>query len=136
MSSIKYIKGMKYCLSEDTEVYTPIRCNYVRDKWFVLEPNGKLIVYAGFCWDGPSGPTFDTKDSMRASLVHDVFCIMMRDGRLSYTQWQNEVNSFFEQQCIMDGMSKFRARLWYFAVELGDAGNPTQGPDREVHEAP
>lgn len=135
-SKIKYLKDMKYCLSGDFEIYTPITHNTIYDTWFYLYPDGMLKIKAGFCWDGPSGPTFDTKDSLKASLVHDVFCICMRDGRLNYKVYQNEINSFFKRMCIDDGMPEWRAHLWYLGVEFGDAGNPKQGPDRKVHIAP
>ncbi len=135
-SKIKYLKGMKYCLSEDFEIYTPILYNNINDKWFSLKENGLLSIKAGFCWDGPSGPTWDTKDSMKASLIHDVFCILMRDRRLNFKLYQDEVNHFFRNLCIADGMPAWRAKLWHIAVEFADAGNPNQGADREVQEAP
>ena len=132
---IPYIKGRKYVLSEPYTLQTPIVGYSIKDPWFQLFPDGKLKVKAGFAWDGPSGPTFDTKDSLRASLVHDVFCILMRDGRLPF-DLQDAVNEHFRQLCIEDGMPGWRARIWYLGVEIGDAGNPDQGPDRLVLEAP
>ena len=127
---------MKYCLSEKFSIQTPVTGYTIFDPWFELTESGWLFVYRGFCWDGPSGPTFDTKDSLKASLVHDVFCILMRDGRVNYRQWQDIVNAFFMKMCIDDGMPVWRAKLWYMGVEFGDAGNPKQGPDRKVYEAP
>ncbi len=127
---------MKYCLSEDFTCKTPVTGTYIHDRWFNLYSDGTLTIYAGFCWDGPSGPTFDTKDSLKASMVHDVFCICMRDGRLKYDGWQDTVNLFFKSMCLKDGMPEWRASLWHAGVEFGDAGNPKQGPDRKVHTAP
>lgn len=135
-NSIEYCKGFKYQLKKDYECKTPILNCDIEDREFHLYPDGTLRIYAGFAWDGASGPTFDTKSSMRASLVHDVFCVCMRDGRLSYTEYQDTVNQFFKQQCIEDGMWEWRASLWYNAVEFGDAGNPDQGPDRKILVAP
>lgn len=134
---IRYLKDMGYVLSEDHAVQTPIDGADIIDAWWRLFPDGRLIIFAGFAWDGPSGPTLDTKDSLRASLVHDVFCIAMRDGRLDFSR-QDAVNNFFRQQCIDAGMPEWRAGLWHLGVEFGDAGNPDQGPDpaRTVHEAP
>lgn len=134
-NGIRYLKGMKYVLSDDHRVLTPIKGADIIDPWFRLQPDGALTIFMGFAWDGPSGPTFDTKDSLRASLVHDVFCILMRDGRIDFER-QDAVNEFFRQMCIEDGMPEWRARVWFWGVEIGDAGNPDQGPDRIVQTAP
>ena len=132
---IYYLKGVKFVLSDDYMVQTPIAGHSIIDPWFRLIPDGRLHILAGFAWDGASGPTFDTKSSMRPSLVHDVFCILMRDGRLSFAL-QDAVNEFFRVMCIEDGMPEWRARVWYWGVEIGDAGNPDQGPDRVELSAP
>ena len=134
---IYFLRGMKYVLSRDYVVQTPITGADVTDEWWRLWPSGRLDIFAGFAWDGPSGPTFDTRDSLRASLVHDVFCVLMRDRRLSF-DWQDTVNEFFRELCIEDGMPAWRAKIWHLGVEIGDAGNPDQGPDpaRTVHTAP
>ena len=133
---MKYWKGLKYQLAETYIVQTPIIGERIEDDFFTLQEDGTLIINKGFAWDGASGPTFDSRSSMRPSLVHDVFCIAMRDGRLSYEQWQDKVNELFKAQCIEDGMWHWRASLWHSAVEFADAGNPDQGPDREILEAP
>ena len=134
--SIKYREGYKYQLAEDELTKTPITGNYIDHKFFTLYENGDLLAKEGYAWDGASGPTFDTKSSMRASLVHDIFCQMMETKQLSYDIWQDTVNIFFKQMCIEDGMWKIRAHLWYKAVEFADAGNPNQGPDDKILEAP
>ena len=132
---IRYLQGVKFVLSEDYLVQTPVTGVDIIDPWFRLFPDGRLHILAGFAWDGPSGPTFDTKDSLRASLIHDVFCIAMRDGRLNFER-QDAINEFFREMCIEDGMPAWRARIWFWGVEIGDAGNPDQGPDRCVLVAP
>lgn len=133
---IRYSEGYKYQLEALYACETPVTGTLIEDDLFTLYESGLLVIRRGFAWDGASGPTFDSKSSMRASLVHDVFCVCMRDGRLSYEKWQDTVNEFFRQQCIEDGMWKWRAGLWHAAVELADAGNPDQGRDRVVLTAP
>lgn len=135
-AEIKYIAGMKYQLAETYFIVTPVTGYNITDDFFVLNQSGSLLIRKGFPWDGASGPTFDTKSSMRASLVHDVFCILMRDGRISYEKWQDTVNDFFEKMCKEDGMWGWRAGLWHAGVEFGDAGNPKQGRDRPILTAP
>jgi hypothetical protein len=132
---IRYVEGFKYQLAEDVTIQTPIKGVRIDDPYFTLAIDGTLTVRRGYAWDGASGPTYDSKSSMRASLVHDVFCQAMRDGRLSFIH-QDAVNLLFRQHCIEDGMWSLRAAAWHAAVEFADAGNPDQGPDRRVLEAP
>jgi hypothetical protein len=132
---MKYSKGYKYQLEEEYSVQTPVKGVSIADPYFMLEPSGWLTIHRGWAWDGASGPTFDSKSSMTPSMVHDVFCVCMRDGRLSYDEWQDIVNDFFRDQCVQCGMWAWRAVLWHHGVEIGDAGNPEQGRDRKVYEA-
>jgi len=134
--AVKYIQGMKYQLVEDYSVMTPVTGVSIADRYFELRADGMLVVFTGFGWDGASGPTFDTASSMTASMVHDVFCICMRDGRLSYDRWQDTINEFFKTMCVNAGMWPMRAAVWHAGVEFGDAGNPNAGPDRPVLFAP
>ena len=134
--TIYYSEGYKYQLRRSYTVKTPIVGYDVVEEFFMLSPDGTLHIKSGYAWDGASGPTFDTKSSMRPSLVHDVFCQMMRAGQVDYSVWQDKINELFRQHCIEDGMWHWRAGLWHTGVEVGDAGNPDQGPDREILEAP
>lgn len=134
---IRYREGYKYQLAEDYRVATPIVTGtLVEHEFYSLLGNGDLLVRRGYAWDGASGPTFDTKSSMRPSMVHDCFCQMMRDRTLDYGEWQDRVNELFRLMCVEDGMWGWRAALWHRAVEFADAGNPNQGPDDKVLEAP
>jgi hypothetical protein len=134
---IRYRAGYKYQLAEDYTVRTPV-CpdDDIIHEWFVLTRIGVLLIKSGYAWDGASGPTFDTKSSMRPSLVHDVFCQMMRSRLIDYNKWQDTVNEFFKHQCVDDGMSAIRASLWHAAVEFANAGHPDQGESNPIQEAP
>ncbi len=79
---IRYREGYRYQLAEDYEIQTPIKAT-IKHAYFTLTKTGKLRVKKGYAWDGASGPTIDTKDSMSPSLVHDVFCQAMRTELLS-----------------------------------------------------
>ncbi len=133
---IYYKSGYKYQLNQTHTEMTPVIGVEIIDDYFRLHKDGLLIVRKGYAWDGASGPTIDTRNSMRPSLVHDVFCQVMRDGRLDYVKWQDTVNLYFRDQCIAAGMFQWRANLWHFAVEIAGAGNPAQGPDLKILEAP
>lgn len=136
MEKIFYSSGYKYVLEEAYSCKTPITGVVISHDQFLLELDGTLTIYKGWPWDGASGPTFDSKSSMRPSMIHDVFCYAMRSELLSYSEYQDTVNKFFKQQCIEDGMWEWRAHLWYLAVEAADCGNPNQGSDRIVESAP
>lgn len=79
-----------------------------------LTTNGKLTIMKGYAWDGPSGPTFDTKNFMRGSLVHDALYQLIREKK--FNEKDNEerrkyADDLLMKMCIEDGMTKFRA--WY-----------------------
>ena len=74
-----------------------------------------LIVRKGYAWDGPSGPTVDTKNFMRGSLVHDALYQLMREGLLS-RDLRDEADKLLRRICIEDGMSAVRAWIVYQGV--------------------
>lgn len=133
---LQYKEGYKYQLVADMLIVTPVRGVRVEDPFFSLEPDGLLLVRAGYAWDGASGPTFDTPSSMAPSMVHDVFCQMMQDRRLDWGTWQGEVNRFFRKMCLVAGMDPVRATLWYWAVSLARAGDPEKSSGEPVRVAP
>ena len=55
----------------------------VTDQQFIqLTSSGLLTIQPGYAWDGPSGPTWDTPDFMRGSLVHDALYQLIRLQKL------------------------------------------------------
>lgn len=78
----------KYQLMDDYTIQTDIKP--VKDiepklaKFLSLSPDGVLTIRKFYAWDGPSGPTIDTRDFMRGSLVHDAFYQLMQLGVLDY----------------------------------------------------
>lgn len=77
---------------------------------FLSLVGGNLIIAAGYAWDGPSGPAFDTKTFMRASLVHDALYQLMREHIL-LRALKDAVDDEMRRICIEDGMSA--ARAWW-----------------------
>jgi hypothetical protein len=96
---------------------------------------GRLIVYSGYSWDGPSGPAFDTKNFMRPSLVHDALYQMIREGVLPVS-FRSAADDLLRDMCIEDGMSKFRAFYVHKTVRL--LGGFYVKPSKEtcIYEAP
>lgn len=47
---------------------------------FELDMLGNLTIYAGFEWDGASGPALDTESILYAALVHDALYRLLENG--------------------------------------------------------
>ena len=85
----------------------------------------KVIVRKGYSWDGASGPTIDTRNSMRATLIHDVLYQAMREGGLSLMarKWADKE---FLRILENDGMHWLRRWYWYLGVRW--FGGPSAEP--------
>ena len=97
--------------------------------WVVLEADGLLKMKDRYAWDGPSGPTIDTKNFMRGSLVHDALYQLMREGPLGEDQ-RKSADQLLRKICREDGMSWLRAAWVYAAVRAfgGRTVRPRPGP--------
>jgi len=82
---------------------------------FVTLESGTLLLRKGYAWDGPSGPTIDTPDFMRGSLVHDALYQLMREGLLNI-KYRPYADMLLRDICLADGMAKWRANYVYWAV--------------------
>lgn len=126
----------KYQVSERFVALTSIYpANEVEDEFILLGQSGSLVIRSGYAWDGASGPTVDTTNSMRAGLVHDALYQLMREGKLGQS-WRGAVDKEFYRLLREDGMSWLRASLWYRAVRR--LAKPFAQPDhrRKTHTAP
>ena len=120
---IKYRNGYKYQLAEDYQTRIGIKPEqFILTPWIRLDIDGMISIVAGYAWDGPSGPTLDTADSMRGSLVHDALYQLMREGHLDAKTHRRAADRELWRICVEDGMLKPRADVWYAAVRLA-AGN-------------
>ena len=123
MKTIKYRSGFKYQLAEDYVQRIPIRPDAAVDHpFFALTLVGNLTVRAGYAWDGPSGPTVDTANFMRGSLVHDVCYQMMREGFID-RRWKDAADRLLQAICREDGMSALRA--WWVYHGVATFGGPS-----------
>lgn len=87
-----------------------------------LDANGLLTIKKGYAWDGPSGPTIDTPNFMRGSLVHDALYQAMRE-QLIPQEHREYADKLLHKICLEDGMSSIRAWMVYQAVRLGGASS-------------
>lgn len=131
---ISYRGGYKYQLvriaifSTDVKPPEPIRTDFIS-----LDVDGLLTVLPGYAWDGPSGPTFDTANFMRGSLVHDALYQLLAEGLLA-KGWREKADRMLQQICLEDGMTHLRAWWVYQAVRF--AGGPASRKAREILSAP
>ena len=78
-----------------------------------------LSVKRGYAWDGASGPIINTRDTLVASLVHDVLYQAMRLNLIKSSKENRKIadKNFFEI-LKMNGVNSIRRKVWYFAVRL------------------
>ncbi len=116
---IKYrdLRAYKYQLLETIEVEAGIlpHSKAVKTDYIDLDEKGKMTIYAGYCWDGPSGPAFDTDDFLPASLVHDAGYQLIRMGMFPSDR-RSEWDGLMRRIAMSDGMWTIRADLAYAAV--------------------
>lgn len=84
---------------------------------YVLFTANKLKIFPGYCWDGPSGLTYDTKNSLRASLFHDVLYQAIAEGVLP-NSCRKHADTLFLAILKEDGMTCLRRWTWYAAVRV------------------
>lgn len=110
------LTGYKYQLTADTGCDTVLRCGDAVGNDFVhLTGEGRLTIRRGYAWDGPSGPTLDTRSFMRGSLVHDALYQLMREGLLDGT-FREPADRLLQKLCLDDGMPAWRAAYVYRMV--------------------
>jgi len=137
MECIAYRGGYKYQLNQSYSIQTEIKPEEAVDtEYLSLSLDGFLTIKKGYAWDGPSGPTIDTLNFMRSSLVHDAFYQLMRERFLDKKKWREPADRLLQNHCKKDGMSSIRAWLVYHGVRLG--GGPAADPahDKPVIRAP
>ncbi len=123
---MKYKSGYKYQLVEDETFHTRFRpVNDIHSDYLHLHVDGSFMIAKGYCWDGPSGPTFDTKTFMKGSCLHDALYQLMRMNLLPWSQWRI-ADKELEIQCLRDGMWSLRAKWVMAGLKLarGNAAHP------------
>ena len=127
MECISYKDGYKYQLKADYVSDIGIKLDRPVDMEFIaLSEGGKITIRNGYAWDGPSGPTIDTLNFMRGSLVHDALYQLMREDKLDAEACKDQADRLLQRMCKEDGMFSLRAWVVYQAVRL--FGRPATNP--------
>ncbi len=138
MECITYKSGYKYQITQSYSTTIPIRYHEaITTDYIDLSTDGLLTIKKGYAWDGPSGPTFDTPNFMRGSLVHDALYQLMREEALPNSTYKDDADRVLRLMCEEDGMNPIRAWWVYLGVKFfgkpaTDPANrkqPTDAPD-------
>lgn len=133
---IKYKNGYKYQLVEDYSIEVNVYPAREIDRSFIhLSMTGMLTIQKGYAWDGPSGPTVDTANFMRGSLVHDALYQLLRNDDIPQ-RYRKVADRELQRICIEDGMSKLRAWWVYNGVKIGGQHAASQAAIKKVLQAP
>jgi len=135
---IKYTKGdYKYVLDQDYVVETGI-CPLIEDicsPFAHMDQSGLLWIVKGYAWNGPSGPTIDTKTFLRGSLIHDALYQLMRWDLLD-NNFREAADDLLRDICLEDGMNPIRAWYVHKAVRLAGKELSTPSTRRKIRTAP
>ncbi len=130
--SIVYKGGYKYQLTRDyTDKLTlkpAVSVTKEINAYIQLSIEGDLVIRKGYAWDGPSGPTIDTKNFMRGSLVHDALYQLIREEHLKSTD-RDAADVLLRHMCREDGMSWLRAAWVYRGLNW--FGDKAADPDNK-----
>jgi hypothetical protein len=129
-------KYTKYKLEEPLSVEIDIKPTQEITQYKIsLSQGGVLAVKERYTWDGPSGPALDTKNFMRASLVHDALYQLMRLSILDYKKYRKPADQIMKKLCRQDGMGAFRAWYVYWAVRIfaKSCARPQQEPSEKLY---
>lgn len=107
----------KYELLDTTRVVLKETFPTTHDDWVRTDGGPAIAFSQGYRWDGASGPTIDTEDSMLASLVHDGLYQLMRNRKLDIG-FRKLADQAFNRMLKEGGMPWWRRGYWYAAVRI------------------
>ena len=124
----KYQTTRTFYIELEITPYAPIDLPFVK-----MDMQGRTHIWAGYAWNGASGPTIDTLTSMIGSLVHDLGYQLIRLGLID-PKYKPYLDRRLVVICIEDGMLKIRAKLWGKTVKrFGNSScRPSAEPKEEV----
>ena len=134
---IRYRGDYKYPLASEYRIkITILPAEDIGTDFIELASDGELKVLKGYAWDGPSGPVIDTKENLRASLVHDALYQLMRLEKLKSRTYRKTADRLFRNICKKDGVPSITANIYYNALRR--FGKPAASPEnkKKIRRAP
>ena len=125
------LRPYKYQLMETYIHDVKIAGHPVDTSYLKLTAQGLLEIKKSYAWDGPSGPTIDTLNFMRGSLVHDALYQLIRMEHIP-AEYRDHADRLLQEICKEDGMSRFRA--WYVYQSVRRFGGASARPGHEKPE--
>lgn len=107
----------KYRLTADLAMQTRIKGIECKTEYIRLHEDGRIVMFKGYAWNGASGPTLDTDDTMAPSAGHDALYQLIEMGAIP-SSLRVEADRDLRDWLIGEGMPEVRALLWYRAVRL------------------
>ncbi len=117
------LTNYKYQLTEPYSLNVGMTSHNIDADYIRLSTDGTLLIKEGYAWDGPSGPTRDTLNFMRGSLVHDALYQLIRCEGLPASH-KEDADRLLRDICREDGMSRFRS--WYVHLAVKLFGRPSK----------
>jgi len=135
---IYYQCGYKYQLTEMYVHQLPpeivaLLIEPITTKHISVSMDGLMAFSDSYSFDGPSGPTRDTKTFMRGSLVHDGGFQLIREGALP-PEARPLLDLELKRICLEDGMNPIRA--WYVHKGVEKFGRKASIHNRDILVAP
>lgn len=118
-------KSYRFQVAEETTIELIHQFPNIEFDWFTIKDN-KITIQKGYAWDGASGPTIDTKNTIKASLIHDCLYQAMRLGLLDKS-CRKAADKELRDQMKANKVWKLRANIWYIAVRLFAALSAKKG---------
>lgn len=128
-------RGYKYQTAKDYYMRIAITGYSILLPFISLDTSGDLVVRSGYAWNGASGPTWDSLNSMIGSLIHDVLYQLIRLGLIDAAH-KEYADQLLHDICTEDGMLSLRADYWLWAVLNFGAGSCRPSAEPKIEVAP
>lgn len=131
---MEFRKGYKYQLAKKFTMVLPFApTENLVTQYITFTVDGRITILGGYAWDGASGPTFDTDNTMTPSLVHDALAQLMRLGFLPRS-YRIKSNKLLKEMMLKRGMFPLRAKLWFDTLRFFGKGSVDWRNRKKIYE--
>jgi len=114
-----YRRIYKYSVTCECKYTLPLSFNLSASTFDASLQDNILIIHPGAMTDGPSGPTYDTSNSLGPAFCHDFMYQILQDNVLFTAKNRKIADQCFYKMLRSNGMGRTRSLLWYLGVRLG-----------------